>query len=98
MAEQVTSKDKIGLVVSDKMQKTIVVRVDRRVQHPRYKRVITRSRKYKVHDEEKTAQRGDYVRIREVRHLSADKYHTLVEVVRRAAVHPDERLKEANLS
>jgi small subunit ribosomal protein S17 len=97
MAKLAASKDKIGIVMSDRMQKTIVVRVERMLQHPKYKRVIRRSKKYKVHDEKNTAHIGDLVRIREMRPLSAEKYHTLVEVVKRAKVQPELLAKEAEL-
>ena len=81
-----TSKDKVGIVLSNRMDKTIVVRIDRLMQHPRYRRVIKRSKKYKVHDEKNVVGVGDRVRIRETRLLSTDKYHTLVEIVERAKV------------
>jgi len=86
MAGLTTSRDKIGVVKSNKMNKTIVVQVDRLVQHPRYKRYIRRSKSYKVHDEKNTCGIGDTVRIRETRPLSKTKYYTLVEVVERAKV------------
>lgn len=76
-------KERIGLVVSDKQDKTLVVRVDRRTTHPMYKKVVTRSKKYYAHDEENTAKEGDLVRIRESRPLSKLKRWRLVEVVRR---------------
>jgi small subunit ribosomal protein S17 len=96
MAGLTASKEKIGVVVSDRMHKTLVVRVDRLVQHARYKRVIKRSQKYKVHDEKNSAHIGDTVRIRETRPLSAQKYHTLVAIVERAKVEAGDVLKEAN--
>ncbi|MBN1594568.1 30S ribosomal protein S17 [candidate division FCPU426 bacterium] len=80
------SRDKIGIVQSNKMKKTIVVRVDRRIQHQRYKRYMMRSKTYKVHDEENSCGIGDRVRIRETRPLSKDKYHTLIEIIERAKV------------
>ncbi len=95
MAGHVNSKDKLGIVVSDRMQKTIVVQVERLVQHPRYKRVVRQSKKYKVHDANQEAHIGDKVRIRETRPLSAQKYHTLIGIVERAKVKADEVLKEA---
>jgi small subunit ribosomal protein S17 len=97
MARLTASKDKVGIVVSDRMQKTIVVQVERMVRHARYKRVIRRSKKYKVHDEQNSAHIGDTVRIREVRPLSAEKYHQLVDIVERAKVTPDMTAKEAGL-
>lgn len=76
--------EKVGEVVSDKMQKTIVVQVTRRVSHPVYKRVITRRKKFYAHDEQQTAKIGDTVRIVESRPMSRLKRWQLVEVVRRA--------------
>ena len=86
MSRLAVSKDKVGVVLSNRMDKTIVVRIDRLVQHPRYRRVIKRSKKYKVHDEKNAVRMGDTVRIRETRPLSADKYHTLVEIIKRTKV------------
>ncbi|MCK5218376.1 30S ribosomal protein S17 [bacterium] len=86
MSRLTASKDKVGIVLSNRMDKTIVVRIDRLVQHPRYRRIIKRSKKYKVHDEKNIVGVGDKVRIRETRPLSADKYHTLVEIVEQAKV------------
>ena len=62
-----------GVVVSDKMDKTVVVRVERRVQHPIYKKFIRRSKKYVAHDETNDVKEGDVVRIRECRPLSRRK-------------------------
>ncbi len=86
MPRLATSKDKVGVVLSNRMDKTVVVRIDRLVRHPRYRRVIKRSKRYKVHDEKNAASVGDMVCIREARPLSKDKYHTLVEIVERAKV------------
>jgi small subunit ribosomal protein S17 len=87
MAEkkQGNKNEKIGQVVSAKMQKTIVVEVSRRVPHPLYKRIITKRKKFYAHDEEATAKMGDVVRIIECRPLSKLKRWRLDEVVRRAA-------------
>jgi small subunit ribosomal protein S17 len=68
-----------GVVVSDKMAKTVVVRVDRTVMHPKYKKRYVRSAKYKVHDENKTAKVGDVVTFTECRPLSRDKRWRLVK-------------------
>jgi small subunit ribosomal protein S17 len=89
MAEQalqtvVKKKELVGEVVSDKMDKTIVVQVARRVQHPRYKKVITRYKKFYVHDEKSEAGVGDRVRIVESRPLSKLKRWTLVQVVEKS--------------
>lgn len=71
----------IGTVVSDKMDKTVVVRVDRRVTHPLYKKIITRSKKFAAHDAENTYRIGDQVRIRECRPLSRSKSFEVLEKV-----------------
>ena len=84
-AKQSFKNEKIGEVVSTKMQKTIVVEVSRRVPHPLYKRIIKKRKKFYAHDEQGTAKTGDIVRIVECRPLSALKRWTLAEVVRRAA-------------
>ena len=75
--------EKIGIVSSDKMEKTIVVRVDRLVQHPKYRRYVRRTSKFMAHDE-KGAQIGDKVRIIESRPLSARKRWRVVEILQRA--------------
>jgi small subunit ribosomal protein S17 len=78
--------EKVGEVVSTKMQKTIVVQVSRRVPHPLYKRIITKHKKFYAHDEEQTARVGDVVRIIESRPLSKLKRWRLDEVIRRSAL------------
>ena len=77
-------KTRIGLVVSDKMQKTVVVAIERRVPHPVYGKMMTRTTRLKAHDEENTAKAGDMVRIMETRPMSKDKRWRLVEIVQRA--------------
>jgi small subunit ribosomal protein S17 len=77
-------KERTGRVVSDKMQKTVVVALERRVAHPVYGKMVTRTVKVKAHDEENTAKNGDLVRIAETRPLSKDKRWRLVEIVERA--------------
>ena len=76
--------EKVGPVVSTKMQKTIVVQVSRRVPHPLYKRIVTKHKKFYAHDEEGTARLGDIVRIVECRPLSKLKRWQLAEVIRRS--------------
>jgi len=76
--------EKVGMVVSAKMTKTIVVEVIRRVPHPLYRRIVSRKSKFHVHDEKGAAQLGDRVRIMECRPLSKLKRWRLVEVVSRA--------------
>ncbi len=80
-------KTKVGRVVSDKMDKTIVVSVERLARHPLYKRVIRLTTKFKAHDETNDARVGDTVRIEESRPLSATKRWRLTEVVQRAGEH-----------
>jgi small subunit ribosomal protein S17 len=77
-------KTRVGLVVSDKMQKTCVVAIERRVAHPVYGKMVTHTKKVKAHDEENSAKTGDLVRIAETRPLSKDKRWRLVEIVERA--------------
>ena len=79
-----TRKEREGRVVSDKMQKTVVVALERRVAHPVYGKMVKRTVKVKAHDEENTAKTGDLVRIAETRPLSKDKRWRLVAVVERA--------------
>lgn len=77
-------KERVGEVVSDKMAKTLVVRVERRVPHPQFRKIITRFKKFYAHDEQELAGLGDRVRIRETRPLSRTKRWELVEVVEKA--------------
>ena len=77
-------KTKVGRVVSDKMDKTIVVSVERLSRHPLYKRVVRLTTKFKAHDERNEARIGDTVRIEESRPMSATKRWRLVEIVQRA--------------
>ena len=82
--ERNARKTRTGLVVSDKMDKTVVVAIERRVPHPIYGKMITRTKRLKAHDEENSAKVGDTVRIVETRPLSKDKRWRLVEIVDRA--------------
>jgi small subunit ribosomal protein S17 len=79
-------KERVGEVISNKMAKTIVVRVERRFSHPKFKKIITAYKKFYAHDEKAEAKIGDTVRIEETRPLSKLKCWKLVEVVERAAV------------
>jgi large subunit ribosomal protein L14 len=83
-SDRTARKVRVGLVVSDKMDKTVVVRIDRRMPHPQYGKMVTRTRKLKAHDEENSAKLGDTVRIMETRPLSKDKRWRVVEIVERA--------------
>jgi len=79
-----TKNEKIGSVIGNKMAKTIVVEVTRRVPHPVYKRIVVKRKKFYAHDEQQTAKVGDVVRIVECRPMSKLKRWMLGEVVRRA--------------
>jgi small subunit ribosomal protein S17 len=87
--KQGNRKTVVGNVVSTKMQKTIVVEVERRKAHPLYRRVIRMTKKFYAHDEENTARVGDVVRLEETRPLSKLKRWKLQEVIRRAALVAD---------
>jgi small subunit ribosomal protein S17 len=78
--------EKVGIVVSTKMQKTIVVEIEMRKAHAKYKRVIKSNKKFYAHDEQNSARIGDVVRIRETRPLSKLKRWQLEEIVRRSAL------------
>src|ERR1700734_4479963 len=78
--------EKVGNVVSTKMQKTIVVEVEMRKAHAKYKRIVRSSKKFYAHDEQNTARVGDVVRIKETRPLSKLKRWNLEEIVRRSAL------------
>ena len=78
--------EKVGNVVSTKMEKTIVVEVEMRKAHPKYKRIIRSTKKFYAHDELSSARLGDVVRIRETRPLSKLKRWTLEEIVRRSSL------------
>jgi small subunit ribosomal protein S17 len=78
-------KERVGEVVSNKMAKTIVVRVERRFPHPRFKKIVTAYKKFYAHDEKAEAKVGDTVRIQETRPLSKLKRWQLIEVVERNA-------------
>ena len=79
-------QEKVGVVTSAKMQKTIVVEVRRRVPHPVYKRTVTKRSKFMAHDEARKAKEGDMVRIVETRPLSKSKRWVLKEIIRESAV------------
>ncbi len=76
-------KERVGEVISNKMSKTIVVRVERRFPHPQFKKIVTQYKKFYAHDEKQDARVGDRVRIQETRPLSKLKRWRLVEVVER---------------
>ena len=74
-------EERIGIVLSNKMQKTIVVQIRRKVRHPLYGKVVEKAAKFKVHDEKNEAKPGDKVRIQETRPISKDKRWRLVEIM-----------------
>ena len=81
---KISRKTRTGRVVSDKMDKTIVVAIEENVSHPLYKKIIKRTSKFKVHDEENECRTGDRVRVIETRPLSKDKRWRLVKVIEKA--------------
>lgn len=74
-------KERVGLVVSDKMDKTVVVSVENRAPHPKYRKIVVQTKRYKVHDEENKCKVGDRVRILETRPLSRTKRWTVAEIL-----------------
>lgn len=77
-------RSRVGVVISDKMDKTVVVAVTNSVKHPLYKKFIKRTTKFKVHDEKEECNVGDTVEIVETRHLSKNKYHRINRVITKA--------------
>ncbi|MFR8001957.1 MAG: 30S ribosomal protein S17 [Hydrogeniiclostridium sp.] len=84
MSDRNMRKSAVGKVVSDKMDKTIVVAIEDSVKHPLYKKIIKRTVKFKAHDEKNECKAGDRVRIMETRPLSKDKRWRLVEIIEKA--------------
>jgi 30S ribosomal protein S17 len=84
MSERNLRKTRVGVVVSDKMEKTIVVAVEDNIKHPLYKKVIKRTVKFKAHDENNECAVGDKVEIMETRPISKDKRWRLVEIIEKA--------------
>lgn len=74
-------KERVGLVVSNKMDKTVVVAIENRSPHPKYGKIVVRTKKYKAHDEENKCNQGDRVRIRETRPLSRTKRWEVAEII-----------------
>lgn len=74
-------KERVGVVVSDKMDKTVVVAIENRSPHPKYLKVMVRTKRYKVHDEENKCKTGDRVRIQETRPLSRTKCWAVAEIL-----------------
>jgi small subunit ribosomal protein S17 len=74
-------KERVGVVVSNKMDKTVVVAIENRSPHPKYGKIVVKTKKYKAHDEENKCQEGDRVRIRETRPLSRTKRWEVAEIL-----------------
>lgn len=83
MGDQVNKKTMTGVVVSNKMDKTVVVKVERRFSHPVFKKVVKTTKKYKVHDEKNECVEGDFIRIQETRPLSKEKRWRLLGIISR---------------
>ena len=83
---QTRRQEKVGVVTSNRMQKTVVVTVERQVTHPLYKRVVRRSKRFLAHDEKSECRVGDTVRIQETRPLSSRKRWRVVEILTKAAL------------
>ncbi|MEE1279988.1 MAG: 30S ribosomal protein S17 [Oscillospiraceae bacterium] len=84
MAERTLRKTRVGKVVSDKMDKTVVVAIEDNVRHPLYKKIIKRTVKFKAHDEQNACGVGDKVEIMETRPLSKDKRWRVIEIIEKA--------------
>lgn len=84
--ERAQRKVRYGKVVSDKMDKTVVVAIETKVRHPLYKRTMTKTKKYKAHDENNEARIGDTVMIMETRPLSKDKRWRVVQITEKAVI------------
>lgn len=84
MAERALRKTRVGKVVSDKMDKTVVVAIETSVKHPLYKKILKRTIKLKAHDEKNECQVGDKVQLMETRPLSKDKRWRVVEIIEKA--------------
>ena len=84
MGDRGSRKDQVGVVTSDKMAKTVVVKIETVRRHPLYKKTIRRSRSLKAHDEQNAAKTGDRVRIVDTRPLSKEKRWRVVEILKRA--------------
>ena len=86
MSEGANRRQLVGRVVSDKMQKTVTVQVERRVKHPLYSKVVTRSSRFHAHDEERACKAGDLVLIEECRPLARTKSWRVIRLVEKAKI------------
>ena len=83
MGDQANKKTMTGVVVSSKMDKTVVIKVERRFSHPVFKKVVKTTKKYKVHDEKNECLEGDFIRFQETRPLSKEKRWRLLGIISR---------------
>lgn len=89
-------KERVGLVVSDKMDKTVVVAIENRSPHPKYRKIVVRTKRYKAHDEENKCRVGDRVRIQETRPLSRTKRWVVVDILSHTTlVEPSETVAQS---
>ncbi|MDP6476908.1 MAG: 30S ribosomal protein S17 [Nitrospinaceae bacterium] len=92
---QANKKTMTGVVVSNKMDKTVVVRVERKFSHPVFKKVVKTTKKYKVHDEKNECLEGDFIRIQETRPLSKQKRWRLLDVITREKSLENEKVAQS---
>ena len=95
MSIQANKKTMTGFVVSNKMDKTVVVRVERKFSHPVFKKVVKTTKKYKVHDEKNECLEGDFIRIQETRPLSKQKRWRLLDVITREKSIENEKVAQS---
>jgi small subunit ribosomal protein S17 len=95
MSIQANKKTMTGFVVSNKMDKTVVVRVERKFSHPVFKKVVKTTKKYKVHDEKNECLEGDFIRIQETRPLSKQKRWRLLDVITREKSLKNEKVAQS---
>ena len=95
MSNQANTKTMTGKVVSNKMNKTVVVKVERRFAHPVFKKVVKTTKKYKVHDEKNECLEGDIIRIQETRPLSKEKRWRLLDIVTKAKLAKKEKVGQS---
>ena len=95
MSNQAKQKTMMGVVVSNKMDKTVVIKVERRFAHPVFKKVVKTTKKYKVHDEKNECLEGDFIRIQETRPLSKEKHWRLLGVITREKSLTSEKVEQS---
>ena len=95
MSNQANTKTMTGKVVSNKMSKTVVVKVERRFAHPVFKKIVKTTKKYKVHDEKNECLEGDIIRIQETRPLSKEKRWRLLDIVTKKKLATKEKVEQS---